>query len=312
MTNTSPFLSTRPAVCPPELLERAARFAPPRVAIARAGARLPMEAAMAATKGGVMVPQFIGEADLIRAEAKALGWDIGKFALHDTEGEEEAANTAAALCGAGEADVLMKGQLHSDLFMKAAIRREAGLRTGSRLVHIFYITHPDSGRPILISDAAVNVSPNMETRQSAIRAVVDLLHLLGNARPKVAILSATESVIASVPSSVEAATLAAWATENIADADVAGPLALDLILSHEAAETKGLTGHAVAGQADAVIVPDIVSGNALFKALAYLSGGCAAGIVMGAKVPILLTSRADPPVARFASSALAAIVAGEK
>jgi phosphate acetyltransferase len=307
MDQPSAFLTSRTPVCPPDLIARAAGLPTPRVAIARAGAPLPMQAAFDATQAGIMVPVFVGEADAIRSEAAALDWDITGFDLHPATGEDKAAQVAAQLCGAGDADVLMKGQLHTDAFMKAALQRDAGLRTDQRLFHIFHITHPDGGRPILISDAAVNVAPNLETRKSALRACVDLLHRLGNARPKIAILSATESVIPSVPSSVEADELARWAADEVTNADVAGPLALDLILSPEAVITKGLAGHPVAGQADAVIVPDIVSGNVLFKALVYLSGGCAGGLVMGAKVPILLTSRADPAAARLASAALAAI-----
>ncbi|MEL6573244.1 MAG: phosphate acyltransferase [Pseudomonadota bacterium] len=307
---TSPFVSDRAAVCPQNLIDLAQGFAPPRVAIARASAPLPMEAAEDATKAGIMTPVFVGEADVIRAEAEKLDWDISAYPLHDTTGEEEAGMTAARLCGEGEADVLMKGQLHTDVFMKSAVNRENGLRTGKRFVHIFHISHPEGGQPILISDAAVNVSPNLETRQNAMEEVVDLLQRLGTPRPKIAILSATESPIPSVPSSMDGQALATWAAEHLPQADVSGPLALDLILSEKAAATKGLSNDPVAGNADAVIVPDIVSGNALFKAFVYLSGGCAAGIVSGAKVPILLTSRADPAAARMASAALAAIRCG--
>ncbi len=307
---TSPFLSTREAQVPQDLIARAQTFGAPRVAIARAGAPLPMEAAMEATKAGIMIPVFVGEADMILAEAAKLGWDISSYALHDTTGEEEAGLTAAGLCGAGEAEVLMKGQLHTDVFMKSAVSRNAGLRTGNRFVHIFHISHPDGGKPILISDAAVNVNPDVITRQSAIVEVKKLLNKLGNDRPKIAILSATESAIPSVPSSMEGKALAEWARENVEGIDVSGPLALDLIISPKAVATKKLTDDPVAGNADAIIVPDIVSGNALFKAFVYLTGGCAAGIVTGAKVPILLTSRADPPAARIASAALAAISCG--
>ena len=307
---TSPFLSTREAQVPQDLIARAQTFGAPRVAIARAGAPLPMEAAQEATKAGIMIPVFVGEADMIRAEAAKLNWDISGYALHDTTGEEEAGLTAAGLCGAGEADVLMKGQLHTDVFMKSAVSRNAGLRTGNRFVHIFHISHPDGGKPILISDAAVNVNPDVITRQSAIVEVKKLLNKLGNDRPKIAILSATESAIPSVPSSMEGRALADWARENVEGIDVSGPLALDLIISPKAVATKKLTDDPVAGNADAIIVPDIVSGNALFKAFVYLAGGCAAGVVTGAKVPILLTSRADPPAARIASAALAAISCG--
>ncbi len=306
----SPFLATREPQAPADLIAMAKGFAAPRVAIARAGATLPMEAAQDATQAGIMIPVFVGEADAIRSEAAKLNWDISAYAIHDTQGEEEAGKVAAELCGTGDADVLMKGNLHTDVFMKSAVARDAGLRTGKRFVHIFHISHPDGGKPILISDAAVNVAPNIETRQDCITECVALLNRLGNTRPKIAILSATESAIPSVPSSMDGAELAAWAKDNVAGADVSGPLAFDLIMSPEAVATKKLTSDPVAGQADAIVVPDIVAGNALFKAFVYLKGGCAAGIVTGAKVPILLTSRADPAAARMASAALAAISCG--
>ena len=307
---TSPFLSTRAPKAPQDLIDMARKYAPPRVAIARAGAALPMQAAKEATDAGIMIPVFVGEADAIRAQAVNLDWDISAYAIHATTGEVEAGQTAAALCGTGDADVLMKGDLHTDVFMKAAVSRDAGLRTGKRFVHIFHISHPDGGKPILISDAAVNVAPNLETRHDCISECVALLHLLGTERPKIAILSATETAIPSVPSSMDGAALAAWAKENVQNADISGPLAFDLIMSPDAAATKGLSADPVAGHADAIIVPDIVAGNALFKAFVYLKGGCAAGLVTGAKVPILLTSRADPAAARIASAALAAIRCG--
>ena len=308
MTTENPFLSQREAVCPSWLLEMAQKAATPRVAIARAGAPLPMEAARDATQANIMEPVFTGERAKIEAEAEKLSWDISQFQIIEADGEQESAPAAATACGEGHANVMMKGQLHSDTFMRAALARNAGLRTGNRLVHIFHISHPDGGKSITISDAAVNVEPNMETRKDATREVVKLLQMLGTERPKIAFLSATESVLPAVPSSVEADELATWAKSEISNAEFSGPLALDLILSPTAVATKKLTDDPVAGQADAIIVPDIVSGNSLFKSLVYLSGGCAAGIVMGAKAPILLTSRADPPAARMASCCLAAIV----
>jgi phosphate acetyltransferase len=308
----SPFLNARPVVCPPDLLRRAQNLPVPRIAIARAGAALPMQAAHDATMTGIMTPVFIGERPDIEAQAEKLAWDISAYDILETRGEEAAGVMAAQACGEGRADVLMKGHLHTDIFLKSALSQKAGLRTGRRLVHIFHISHPDGGRPILVSDAAVNVAPDLETLRSALSGVVSLLHNLGNARPRVAILSATETPIASVPSSVIARDLRDWGREHLKSADFSGPLALDLILSPEAVAIKGVQADPVAGQADAIIVPDIVSGNALFKALTHLSAGCAAGIVLGAKTPILLTSRADPPAARLASVALAAIVSAAK
>ena len=305
----SAFLSHTAPDCPTTLIAQAAAGPVPRVAIARAGAELPMMAAKDATKAKIMTPIFVGEADAIYAEAKKLSWDISTFPVHNTHGEKEAANKAAKICGAGEADVLMKGHLHTDIFMKGVLTHDNGLRTTNRLVHVFHITPPGRDEPLLISDAAVNVSPDIKTRQACTQAVVDLAISRGIERPKVAFLSATESAIPSVPSSIEAQELCDWARNEINNADFSGPLALDLILSQEAVATKGLMNDVVAGQANCIVVPDIVSGNALFKSLVYVGGGCAGGVVMGAKVPVLLTSRADPPAARMASAALAAILA---
>lgn len=304
----SAFLSQSAPDCPASLIAQAATGTAPRVAIARAGAELPMMAAKDATEAGIMTPIFVGEADAIHAEAAKLNWDISAFAVHDTTGEAEAANKAASLCGTGDADVLMKGHLHTDMFMKGVLTRDNGLRTANRLVHVFHITPPERDEPLLISDAAVNVTPDLKTRQACTQAVVDLARARGIKRPKVAFLSATESAIPSVPSSMEAAELCAWAKAEIPNADFSGPLAMDLILSPEAVATKGLKDDPVAGQADCIVVPDIVSGNAIFKSLVYMGGGCAGGVVMGAKVPVLLTSRADPAAARMASAALAAIL----
>lgn len=308
MENPSPFLSNRAAVCPPDLLEKAKALPAPRVAIAAAGSELPMVSAKEAVEAGIMLPVFVGEHGEIQRHADLLEWDISAYQIIEASGEDVAANAAALACGDGRADVLMKGQLHTDSFMKAVLNRANGLRTESRLVHVFHISHPDGGRPLLVSDAAVNVAPDMKTLQASTRAVVSLLHALGNDRPKVAMLSATETPIPSVPSSIAARELRDWAVQNVANAEFSGPLALDLILSPQSVAVKAMQDDPVAGQADAIIVPDIVSGNALFKSLVYLSGGCAAGVVLGAKVPVLLTSRADPAAARLAATAIAAII----
>ena len=162
----SGFLSNSAPNCPATLIAQAATGTPPRVAIARAGAELPMMAAKDATHAGIMTPIFVGEADAINAEADKLNWDISAFAIHDTNGEAEAANTAAALCGSDDADVLMKGHLHTDMFMKGVLTRDNGLRTANRLVHVFHITPPGRDEPLLISDAAVNVSPDIQNPPS--------------------------------------------------------------------------------------------------------------------------------------------------
>jgi len=307
MIENSPFISSLIPNFPIELLEdnRDTKKKKPKVAIVGADHTLPMVSAREAVAKNIMIPILIGRRKIIRSIAKELLWDISEFEIINTNSEQKAAEIGAKLCGTKSADILMKGHIHTDLFIKAVLAKNAGLATGKRLVHIFHITHPNGGKPLLISDAAVNVAPDIQTRKDAALHLVKLLKVLGTKNPKIAFLSATESVIKSVPSSIEAKELSDWCSFNIPEATFSGPLALDTILSNQAAKAKNLNQDPVTGQADAIIVPDIVSGNTLFKSLVYLSGGCAAGIVLGAKVPLLLTSRADPPAARMASIALA-------
>ena len=309
------FIHPVQAVCPQGLLAAARERGRLNLLVVRASAPLPMEAAFHAYQAGIAQPVLVGEADRIEAEAATLGWDLSDITVIDSNGEAEAAAKAASLLQASlsEPDALpvgavMKGQLHTDVFMAALLNREVGLRIGNRLVHIFAIYPPDSGAgPVLVSDAAVNVTPDEKTQNQSMIEMCALAKKLGHMRPKLAILSATETPIDSMPASMVAAERAKWAKAHLVDTDISGPLSFDLALSAHAVATKGITGDAVAGRANCLLVPDIVSGNILYKALVYLGGGCAAGIVLGGAVPILLTSRADPPAARLASIALAGI-----
>lgn len=305
----SAFLTTISPTCPADLLDRAraARQNPLRLAVVRASAPLPMQTAKQAFEEGIATPILIGEADLIKKEAEAIGWDLSGIAIHDSQGEKGAIDHATALTRNGGADAIMKGHLHSDVFMGGIVSRDAGIRGTERMVHIFAMFHPDGGSPILISDGAVNVTPDMKTRQQMLISLAHMARSLGIETPKIAVISATETPIASVPSSIEARELSDWAQDHIQDAIVSGPLSFDLAMSPEAVEIKGLDGNQVAGQADALAMPDITSGNVLFKSMVWHNGACAAGVVMGGKVPIILTSRADPPSARLASIALAAL-----
>ena len=307
----SAFLTDRSPVCPADLLDRAraARDEPLKLAVVRASAPLPMLTAKQAHDEGIATPVLIGEADLIKKEADAIGWDLTGIAIHDSKGEKGAIDHATALARGGSVDALMKGHLHSDVFMGGIVAREAGIRGETRMVHIFAMFHPDGGSPILISDAAVNVIPDMKTRQQTVRTCADVARALGIETPKIAIISATESAIPSIPSSMEAKELCDWAQDNVEGAIVSGPLAFDLAMSSEAVEIKGMDkdSNPVAGAADALVMPEITSGNVLFKSMVWHSGACAAGVVTGGKVPIILTSRADPPEARLASIALAAL-----
>ncbi|MEO0344448.1 MAG: phosphate acyltransferase [Pseudomonadota bacterium] len=278
-----------------------------RIAVAAAQGPLPLEAIDLAHSKGLAEALLFGDEKQIIELAKVSNFDLSKASIIHAETDAEAAALAARACAAGEADILMKGALHTDVFMKAAIRRDNGLRADKRFIHLFAL-YPPEGPPILVSDAAVNVNPDMAALQASLTNMVEIWHKLGVPRPKIALLSATEHPIPSVPSSEMMAELQAWSEDENLAADIRGPLALDLILSAQAAEIKGLKADPVAGNADGIIVPDLVSGNVLFKSLVYIGGAVAAGVITGAKVPILLTSRADPPAARLASIALASLL----
>lgn len=303
------FLDPRAPTCPTSLLERARSASGcARVAIANAGAPLPIASGKAAAEAGLISPVLIGNREEILSQARKLEWDISRFEMIEADGEEASARAAMDAVNAGRADILMKGQLHTDVFMKAALDRDTGVRAGKRFVHIFYMTTPESERPLILTDCAVNVAPDLKTRQVAVESVLRVCEAVGIARPKIAALSATEEVLSSVPSSGEANELVQWARQHYPDAHFSGPLAMDLILSQDAARIKNRHDDPVAGDPDAIIMPDLVSGNSFFKALVYLRAACAAGVVMGGKVPIVLTSRADPPQARLASLALATLL----
>ncbi len=309
------FINSVTADCPEELLASARRKGAINLLVVRASAALPMEAAFNAYQAGIANPVLVGEGKIIRTEAEKLGWDLSDITIIEATGEEEAALMSAGLLREGLQDgvplpigAVMKGQLHTDVFMASLLSRDIGLRIGNRLVHVFAIYPPENrAGPILVSDAAVNVQPDEKTQNQSMIEMCALAKKLGQSRPKLAILSATETPIDSMPASVIARERAKWAAQNIQEIEVSGPLSFDLALSEKAVQNKGVKGDMVAGQANCLLVPDIVSGNILYKALVYLGGGCAAGIVLGGAVPVLLTSRADPPSARLASIALAAV-----
>ena len=302
----SRFLATGDMDCPPELLDLAASSAPKPFGFVRAIGEATLETARAAVVAKLAVPILIGEADIIKQDAAAIGWDLDGVEIIPAEGEDGAIAAGIALFGEGRVAGLAKGQLHTDVFMGGIVNRAAGLRTGKRLVHLFAMLPPAGGRPLMISDAAVNVAPDIETRVEAALHMAEMSRRLGQSRPRIAVLSATESVLPAMPSSSEAAEIASRAAAIDAEADFAGPLSFDLAVSPKAVAIKGVDGP-VAGMADGLVVPDIVSGNILFKSLVWFGGGLAAGLVLGGAIPIILTSRSDPPAARLASLALAAI-----
>ena len=302
-------LSDLPFDTPDHVIAKAAGGTPAVTAVAGAGSRVALESARRAAAHGLIEPVLVGDPDAVAALAEKIGWDIGSVRMVAASDERRASETAVALARGGEVAALMKGQVHTDALMRAVVDRDNGLRAGRRMSHVFYMTAPGRAGSITISDAAINVAPDAGMKLDIVNNAVSLLHALGIAEPRVAVLSATEAPIAAMPSSLEAAEVVRRAAAGeVEGAVLDGPFALDVAVSPEAADIKGVDSP-VAGRADLLVMPNIEAGNAVFKAMVYFMSATAAGLVMGAKVPIMLTSRADPPEARLTSAALAAIVA---
>ncbi|MBP7649498.1 MAG: bifunctional enoyl-CoA hydratase/phosphate acetyltransferase [Phenylobacterium sp.] len=292
---------------------RMAEAQPPlRTAVVHPVDALSITGAVEAARRGLIEPILIGPAARVRAAAQAAGLDLGGLELIDVEHSHQAAARACELAAKGEAAAIMKGALHSDELLEAVIAGQSGLRTERRMSHVFVLDVPSYPRPLLVSDAALNVAPDLATKRDIVQNAIDCAHAMDIAEPKVAILSAVETVNPKMISTLDAAALCKMADRGqIVGGKLDGPLAFDNAISLEAAEAKGIKS-AVAGRADILIVPDIESGNMLAKQLFYLSNAQSAGIIMGARVPIILTSRADPAASRLASCALAILVSQHK
>jgi phosphate acetyltransferase len=268
-----------------------------------------LKGALDAAAAGMIQPILVGPEGKIRGVAEKLGVDIGAAEIVDVPHSHAAAAKAVELVRTGGAQLIMKGSLHSDELLAEIARRETGLRTERRISHVFIMDVPTYPRTLFITDAAVNIFPDLEAKRDIVQNAVDLHVGLGLGAPKVAILSAVETVTPKIPSTIDAAALCKMADRGqIVGAELDGPLAFDNAISPEAARIKGIRS-AVAGQAQILIVPDLEAGNMLAKNLTFLSNADAAGIVLGARVPIILTSRADQVRARMASCAVAAIYA---
>ncbi len=300
-------LSDLPIEAPKALLDRAKGHPPALTLVVGADTEVALESARTATEAGLIDPVLIGAPGAMAASAEALGWDIGGFRQIAAPGEAALADAAAQAVADTSIQIVMKGGIHTDALMGAMLRKEAGVRTGGRMSHVFHMTVPGEDKPLLITDGALNVAPNEKTRQAILTNLVALCHGIGIARPKIALLSATETPMDSMPTRLEAAALKDWALGQDLEAEIDGPFAFDNAVSPAAVALKGMTGRPVAGDADALLVPAIETGNALFKMMVYFMGACAAGVVVGGRVPIIITSRADPPEARLASTALAAL-----
>jgi phosphate acetyltransferase len=265
--------------------------------------------AIEAAKLGLIAPILVGPRASIEAVAKENKISISDFPIVDAPYSEAAAVAAAQLVREGKAEAIMKGSLHTDELMGAVVKREAGLRTGRRVSHCFIMDVPGHENALIITDAAVNIAPTLDEKVDILQNAIDLGHAMQLKEVRVAVLSAMETVNAKVPSTVEAAALCKMVDRHqITGAVVDGPLALDNAINPEAARIKKIDSP-VAGNANVLMVPDLEAGNMLAKSLSFLAGADAAGIVLGARVPIILTSRADSVQTRMASCAVAALVA---
>jgi len=264
--------------------------------------------AVTAAQANLITPVLIGPEHKIRAVAEEARLDISPFRLVSTAHSDAAAAEAVSMARKGEVRALMKGSLHSDEFMHPIVRSEGGLRTERRLSHVFLLDVPTYDRPLFVTDGAINIRPGIEDKRDIVQNAIDMAHALDLASPRVAILSAIELVIPKLPSTVEAAAICKMANrKQITGGIVDGPLAFDSAVSEEAARAKGIESP-VAGRADILVVPDVEAGNMLAKQFEYLADADTAGIVVGARVPIILTSRTDSVQSRLASSAVAALV----
>ena len=271
-----------------------------------------LEGALRAAAVGLIAPVLVGPQARIRATAAAAGLDLAAWRILDTPHSHASAERAVALVREGSVAALMKGSLHTDELMAAVVAKDTGLRTARRLSHVFVMDVPTYAKLLLITDAAVNILPSLDDKADIAANAIELAQALGVARPKVAILSAVETVTAKLPSTIEAAALCKMAERGqIKGGVLDGPLAFDNAINREAARTKGITSE-VAGDADILLVPDLEAGNMLAKTLTFLGGADAGGVVMGARVPIVLTSRADSLTARLASCAIAVLDAAAR
>jgi len=291
-----------------DLLARGAHLEPVRCAVVHPCDAESLQGAVDAAKLGLIVPVLVGPSARIRQLARDGGLDIAGMSLVDTEHSHASAEAAAELAAKGEVEALMKGSLHTDEMVHAVLAQRA-LRTGRRMSHVFRFDVPAYSKPILITDAALNIRPTLQEKVDIIQNAIDFAHVMGVAEPKVALLSAVETVNPAIPSTLDAAALCKMADrKQIRGGVLDGPLAFDNAISANAARIKGIESP-VAGHADILAVPDLESGNMLAKQLEYLAGASGSGIVLGARIPIALTSRADGPAARVGSALLVKLVA---
>ena len=299
-------LSNKEIVCPNNLLDHAHKKKGVKVAVVNAGKPLPMISVHDAVNENLIEPIFIGNREDIFKCADDIKWDISQYETIHEPIENNTAKIAAKLAKEGKIKIIVKGHIHTDVLMKEVLKREYNLLGKVRLSHIWHMTIGKDDKPLIITDGALNVLPNVKTKMHILKNVINFSNRIGIAKPKISVLSATEEVLESVPSSIEAAEITKLAKDENLNADVFGPLAFDNSISKKSAAIKGIN-NIVAGDADVLLVPSVETGNALVKMLIYFCGACAAGVVVGGKVPVVITSRSDEAQARLASIAAAVV-----
>ena len=299
-------LSNKEIICPNNLLDEAHKKKGVKVAVVNAGKPLPMLSVQDAVNENLIEPIFIGDEKEILKCAEDLKWDISNYQIINEPIENNTAKIAAKLASENKIKIIVKGHIHTDVLMKEVLKREYNLLGKTRLSHIWHMTVEKDDKPLIITDGALNVLPNVKTKMHILKNVINFSNRIGISKPKVAVLSATEEVLESVPSSLDAAELTKLAKEENLKADVFGPLAFDNSISKKSAGIKGIK-NSVAGEADVLLVPSVETGNGLVKMMIYFMGACAAGVVVGGKVPVVITSRSDEAQARLASIAAAVV-----
>jgi len=291
------------------LLERCKALAPVPTAVAHPCEESALSGAVEAAEAGLIAPILVGPARKIAETAKAAGIDLRNLEIVDTAHSVDAAKKAVALVREGRAEVLMKGSLHTDELMSAIVSRDGGLRTGRRISHVFVMDVPTYHKVLIVTDAAINIAPTLEDKVDIVQNAIDLAISLGLQKPKVAVLCAVETVNSKMQATLDAAALCKMAERGqIKGGIIDGPLAFDNAISKQAAETKGIKS-TVAGDPDILLAPDLEAANILAKQLSFLANADSAGLVLGARVPVVLTSRADSVRSRIASCAVAKLVA---
>jgi len=299
-------LTNKKIVCPNNLINVAKKIGTVNAAIVNAGEIFPMESVHKAVNHNLINPTFIGDENEIKKYADKLKWDISKYKIINEKDENSTAPIAAKLASEDKVKIIVKGHIHTDVLMKAVLKRDLNLIGKKRLSHVWHMTLDKDDKPFIITDGVVNVLPKLEVKMHILRNAVDFANKIGISRPKVAVLSATEEILESVPSSIDANMITKRAKEENINADVFGPLAFDNSVSKKSAAIKKIKND-VSGNADILLVPNVESGNALVKMMIYFMGACAAGVVLGGKAPVVITSRSDEAEARLASIAASVV-----